>query len=184
MTRPARRHVALAGVLGTLLACTPGRATAAPADAFDCADAFDVIAMTVMLRCAAWVAPATADARLDAVRRRLLATGLAQPEEFTGLTIAFCPLLQGTGMVPDPAHLYLDDGLLAMSVEGLAEIVAHELQHRVQFASFGRRGFKCAYVRAMSACGGCQDRRHPLEAEAYARQDRVRETLRAAPPAH
>lgn len=154
---------------------------AAPAESFDCADAFDLIAMTTMLRCAAWVAPADADARIEAVRRRLLATGLAQPQEFAGLRIAFCPLLQGTGMLPDPDHLYLDDGLLGMSVDGLAEIVAHELQHRAQFASLGRRGFKCAYVRDMSACGGCQDRRHPLEADAYARQDRARDGLLAAP---
>ena len=137
--------------------------------------------MTVMVRCAAWIGPPEADARLAAVRRRLLATGLAQPSEFADLRIAFCPLLQGTGMLPDPSHLYLDDGLLGMSVEGLAEILAHELQHRVQFASFGHRGFKCAYVRAMSACGGCQDRRHPLEAEAYARQDLARERLLGGP---
>ena len=144
---------------------------------FDCADAFDVIAMTVILRCAAYTAPPAAGARLDAARRRLLDTGLATLPEFEGLTLAFCPLVQGTGMMPDPDRLYLDDGLIGMSVDGLAEILAHELQHRVQFDSFGAHGFKCAYVRAMAACGGCQDRRHPLEREAYERQDRVRAAL-------
>lgn len=173
----------MAAVLCALLihASPPAAEPGAPPESFDCEDAFDLIAMTAMLRCAAWVAPADADTRLATVRRRLLDTGLAQPQEFEGLHIAFCPLLQGTGMLPDPAHLYLDDGLLGMSVDGLAEILAHELQHRVQFETFGTRGFKCGYVRAMSACGGCQDRRHPLEAEAYARQDRVREHLLAAP---
>lgn len=163
-----------------VLVCSAASARA-PSDAFDCEDAFDVIAMSVMLRCAAWRAPESAAARIEAVRRRLIETRLARPEEFADLHIAFCPLLRGTAVLPDPAHLYLDDGLLTMSRDGLAEIVAHELQHRVQFTSFGPRGFKCAYVRAMLACGGCQDRRHPLEAEAYARQDRVRTGLGAAP---
>jgi len=149
---------------------------------FDCADAFDLVAMTVMLRCAAFPAPPDARARIEAARRRLLATGLVDAAEFDGLEIAFCPLLQGTGMVPDPDRLYLDDGLISMSTDGLAEIIAHEIQHRAQFDTYGVHGFKCAYVRAMADCGGCQDRRHPLEAEAYARQDRVRDALLAAPP--
>lgn len=148
---------------------------------FDCADAFDLIAMTVMLRCSTYTAPPTAAARIAAARQRLLTRGLADRAEFDGLHIAFCPLVQGTGMVPDPTRLYLDDGLLGMSIDGLAEIIAHELQHRVQFDSFGAHGFKCAYVRAMTACGGCQDRQHPLEREAYERQDRVRNALLAAP---
>ncbi|MGE3772904.1 MAG: hypothetical protein AB7I32_08245 [Gammaproteobacteria bacterium] len=183
--KSARRAAAVLCALLAWWSCpssSPAAEPGAPPESFDCEDAFDLIAMTTMLRCAAWVAPPDADARLAAVRRRLLDAGLAQPAEFEGLHIAFCPLLQGTGMLPDPAHLYLDDGLLGMSIDGLAEILAHELQHRVQFASFGSRGFKCGYVRAMSACGGCQDRRHPLEAEAYARQDRARERLLAAPP--
>lgn len=179
MTRHSRRLRALLAA-GAFLVCTASRG-AAPPESFDCEDAFDLIAMTVMLRCAAWTAPPAAETRLAAVRSRLLAAGLAQRQEFEGLRIAFCPLLQGTGMLPDPAHLYLDDGLLGMSTDGLAEILAHELQHRMQFASFGSRGFKCGYVRAMSACGGCQDRRHPLEAEAYARQDLARARLLAAP---
>ncbi len=181
MRRRASRWSIL--ILAALLSgASPADDVPAPPDAFDCADAFDLIAMTVMLRCATWSSPPDAEARIAAVRERLVATGLAEPQEFVGLRIAFCPLVQGTGMVPDPAHLYLDDGLLGMSVDGLAEIVAHELQHRAQFDSFGRRGFKCAYVRGMSACGGCQDRRHPFEAEAYARQDAARERLLTSPP--
>jgi hypothetical protein len=150
---------------------------------FDCADAFDLIAMTVMLACANYQAPAAARARISQAQDRLLATQLATTEEFVGLRIVFCPLLQGTGMLPAPDRLYLDDGLQHMSVDGLAEIIAHELEHRRQFATLGARGFKCAYVRDMSTCGGCQDRRHPLEREAYERQDRARERLLSTPPA-
>lgn len=84
-------------------------------------------------------------------------------------------------MVPAPNRLYLDDGLITMSVDGLAEILAHELEHRSQFLTRGARGFKCDYVRAMRDCGGCQDRRHALEREAYERQDRARVRLLASP---
>ncbi len=139
--------------------------------------------MTVMIACAGYQAPAAARERVTQAQDRLLDTQLATTEELAGLRIAFCPLLQGTGMMPAPDRLYLDDGLQRMSVDGLAEIIAHELEHRRQFATLGARGFKCAYVRDMSACGGCQDRRHPLEREAYERQDRARDRLLSAPPA-
>ncbi len=145
-----------------------------PAESFDCADAFDLIAMTVIIRCAHYTSPAAAHARIDAARHRLQATGLATVAEFETLEITFCPLMQGTGMVPGPERLYLDDGLQGLSVDGLAEIIAHELEHVRQFANRGERGFKCDYVRDMMACGGCQDRRHPMEREAYERQDAAR----------
>ena len=147
------------------------------AERFDCADAFDLVAMTVMFRCANYRAPASAVARIDAAVARLRGLeedGTAAPHS---VRIAFCPLGSGTGIVPMPGQLYLDDGLIALSTDGLAEIIAHELVHLRQFAELGPRGFKCEYVRAMFACGGCQDRRHRLEREAYAEQDRIRERL-------
>ena len=150
---------------------------------FDCADAFELVAMTVMVACAGYRAPAAAHGKIAQAQARLLDARLATAREFDGLDIAFCPLMQGTGMMPAPDRLYLDDGLQRMSVDGLAEIIAHELEHRRQFARLGVRGFKCAYVRDMSNCGGCQDRRHPLEREAYERQDRAREELLSTPPA-
>lgn len=153
-----------------------------PAEPFDCADAFDLIAMTVIIRCANYPAPPAARARIDAARERLQTTGLATPAEFDRLEVAFCPLMQGTGMVPGADRLYLDDGLQGLSVDGLAEIIAHELEHVRQFRERGERSFKCDYVRDMMACGGCQDRRHPMEREAYDRQDAARSRLLHEPP--
>ena len=83
-------------------------------------------------------------------------------------------------MVPAPGRIYVDDGLLTLSADGLAEIIAHEFVHVHQFAELGTHDFKCAYVHAMLACGGCQDRGHRLEAEAYRRQDEVRARLLGA----
>jgi hypothetical protein len=148
---------------------------------FDCENAFDLIAMMVIARCSVYQPPAAAGAALTAAIARLRSSGLASDEELAASQPAFCPLAVGTGMVPAPGQLYLDDGLTGLSTDGLAEILAHELEHIRQFQQLGTRGFKCEYVRDMRACGGCQDRRHGLEAEAYARQDRVREQLLLEP---
>jgi hypothetical protein len=177
-------------LLSSLLICSALTARAehgdAPASAagrafnneqFDCENAFDLIAMMVIARCSIYQPPAAADAALTAAIARLRSSGLASDEELDASRPAFCPLAAGTGMVPAPGQLYLDDGLTGLSTDGLAEILAHELEHIRQFQQLGTRGFKCEYVRDMLACGGCQDRRHGLEAEAYARQDRVREFL-------
>jgi hypothetical protein len=175
------RRLAVACALVCAAAAAAAAEPPAAAEQFDCVDAFDLVATGVILGCALWSAPPAARTRLDAARERLLATGLASPEEFAGLVLAFCPLPRGTGMVPAPDRLYLDDGLMKMSVDGLAEILAHELEHRRQFLVRGVRGFKCDYVRAMRDCGGCQDRRHALERAAYERQDRARARLLASP---
>lgn len=147
------------------------------ADSFDCENAFDLVAMMVIARCNAYQAPPAAANSLTAAVARLRSSGLASAQELDGPHFAFCPLASGTGMVPAPGQLYLDDGLIGLSTDGLAEILAHELEHLRQFAQLGTRGFKCEYVRDMLACGGCQDRGHALEAQAYARQDRVRARL-------
>ena len=147
------------------------------AERFDCENGFDLIALLVIARCSAYHAPQAAAQKIDAVTARLRATGLASMAELSQPQIAFCPLASGTGMVPAPRQLYLDDGLIGLSTDGLAEILAHELEHVRQFETLGTRGFKCEYVREMLACGGCQDRGHKLEAEAYARQDEVRAAL-------
>ncbi|MBX9607447.1 MAG: hypothetical protein K2Y51_14580 [Gammaproteobacteria bacterium] len=173
-----RRALAcLLSLLLTLAVPRVPRAETALEQRFDCEQAFDLIATLVIARCAAWQAPPGAADKLAATRARLLTSGQASGAELEAPRIAFCPLAAGTGMVPAPRTLYLDDGLVELSVDGLAEILAHELEHVAQFERLGSRNFKCDYVRAMVACGGCQDRRNALEAEAYARQDAVREAL-------
>ncbi|MBK6657385.1 MAG: hypothetical protein IPG43_04165 [Proteobacteria bacterium] len=164
----------------------PSASPSAPAplagERFDCENAFDLIALMVVARCSLYQAPAAAAAAIDAAATRLRGAGLASEDELRASHIAFCPLAAGTGMVPAPGQLYLDDGLVGLSSDGLAEILAHELEHIRQFQRLGTREFKCEYVRDMLACGGCQDRGHALEAQAYERQDEVRERLLKANP--
>ncbi len=170
----------LALIIGSLPADDGLPAAAATPDApdsFDCADAFDVVALLVVYRCAAYRPPAAAAASIAAAMQRLHAYGFVDAADAAQTRIAFCPLATGTGMVPAPGLIYLDDGLMTMSSDGLAEIIAHELEHVRQFRALGTRGFKCDYVRQMAACGGCQDRRHPLEQAAYLHQDEVRTLL-------
>lgn len=175
-------NVALATDAGTVPAdAAQDTPPAPPSKRFDCEDAFDLVAKMVVFRCANYVAPATANGRIETALTRLRDAGLMSGAEAAGAQIAFCPLAQGTGMVPVPGRMYLDDGLIDLSADGLAEIIAHEFVHIHQFEQLGERGFKCAYVRAMVDCGGCQDRKNALEADAYARQDMAREKLKELP---
>ncbi|MGD9601153.1 MAG: hypothetical protein AB7O21_07995 [Gammaproteobacteria bacterium] len=148
---------------------------------FDCVNAFDLFASFAMLKCAKSPENPGDAARVAAALARLEEVGLLVPGGAAGIEIRFCPLLNGTGLVPAPGRMLLDDGLRGMSADGLAEVMAHEFVHLRQFAARGRNGFKCDYVRGMSACGGCQDRAHPLEAPAYVAQDHARERLRRQP---
>ena len=171
---------ATAGPLAEVLDAPPSMPFA---EEFDCVNAFDLFASFAALQCAT-----SKDAPHD---RLAIARALARLQQLqlmaappADLQIRFCPLLNGTGLVPAPKRVLLDDGLRAMSTDGLAEIIAHELVHVQQFEQLGSAEFKCAYVRAMSACGGCQDRAHPLEDAAYQAQDRARAALlnSAQPP--
>jgi hypothetical protein len=145
-------------------------------ESFDCVNAFDMFAAFARFGCetAGMVA---GDAAVIAAARRRLAAFARWDSEVLGARVQFCPLLAGTGLVPAPRTVLLDDGLRLMSPDGLAEVLAHEFEHVQQFETMGASAFKCAYVRAMNACGGCQDRGHPLERVAYETQDRIRELL-------
>jgi hypothetical protein len=144
---------------------------------FDCEATFDLVASTLIAGCTGAVPSSAAQAKIDAALARLEDAGLVQAGELTDIAIGVCPLTRGAGIVPAPRRIYLDDGLMGASDDLVAEVIAHELEHVRQFETLGARGFKCGYVRAMLACGGCQDRRHDLEHDAYARQDRARERL-------
>ncbi len=167
--------------LAALLALVSGhlaRAESFPSGhEFDCADAFDLFTAFVVLQCAAQPVGEDDERLIARAVQRLTDEHLLAPDAATSLSINFCPLTGATGIVPAPNQIYLDDGLRGTSVDGLAEVIAHEWVHTQQFERLGQREFKCSYIRAMAACGGCQDRRHALEDEAYVTQDRVRAHL-------
>lgn len=165
-----------AGDLDELLATSPALPFAAE---FDCVNAFDLFASFAGLHCAATAGPPDAgdDARIARALRELRRYGLVTAEETAETRIDICPLMNGTGLVPAPGRILLDDASRNMGDELFTEILAHEFVHVRQFESLGAAEFKCAYVRGMSRCGGCQDEGHPLEKEAYALQAKVRELL-------
>ena len=168
--------LAPAGELEDLLAGSPTLPFAAE---FDCVNAFDLFASFASLHCVASAGPPNAgDAeRIDRALRKLRHHGLVTAEEAAGTRVRICPLMNGTGLVPAPGRILLDDGLRNMGDELFTEILAHEFVHVRQFEKLGTAEFKCAYVREMSRCGGCQDDGHPLEKEAYDLQERVRALL-------
>jgi len=144
---------------------------------FDCADAFDLIALTTTIQCQPPTAGAPMAKRLSAAAERLVADGIATRAEVNGLEIRWCDLTSAMGFTPGERQIYLDTGLAAGTQDLIAEVLAHEIVHTRQFARLGEAGFKCAYVKAFVECGACQGRGHPLEAEAYELQDRVRDQL-------
>ena len=150
--------------------------TGDPLRSFDCADAFEVVALATLWRC-------TATEDRDAAERvalavdRLVARSFFGRDEFDGVEIQLCPLGGPLGFTPGAERIALDTGLRGASVDLLSEVLAHEMVHVRQARRLGRRAYRCAYVEAMAACGGCQDRDHPLEREAYSAQDRVRDAL-------
>lgn len=96
---------------------------------------------------------------------------------FDNIRIAYCPLINGLGIVPQSDIIYLDDGLRNGSADTLAEVLFHELQHVTQMREMGSDKFKCGYINELIACGGCTDNNHALEAPAYAAQSKVRDLL-------
>lgn len=165
-----------AGELDELLGAAPNLPFAAE---FDCVNAFDLFASFASLHCAATAGPpdASDDARIDRALRQLRHHGLVTAEEAAETRIRICPLMNGTGLVPAPGRILLDDALRDMGDALFTEILAHEFVHVRQFETLGAAEFKCAYVRGMSRCGGCQDEGHPLEKEAYGLQAQVRDLL-------
>lgn len=192
-SRTAHRGWCLAG----LLACLPGlhaeepggASVRAPADLFaaeiDCVNAFDLFTSFAMLHCV-WAENADANASSVDRRRiarafdRLEALGRVPPSARQSVQVRLCPLLNGTGLVPAPGTILLDDSLRGMSDALFTEILAHEWVHVAQFERLGATGFKCEYVRNMARCGGCQDDHHPLEKEAYEVQADIARSLGGA----
>ncbi|MBM4228975.1 MAG: hypothetical protein FJ164_14755 [Gammaproteobacteria bacterium] len=168
--------LASATELEDLLSASPTLPFAAE---FDCVNAFDLFASFASLHCVAAAGPPEAgDAeRIARALRKLRHHGLVTAEEAAATRVRICPLMNGTGLVPAPGRILLDDALRDMGDELFTEILAHEFVHVRQFETLGAAEFKCAYVRGMSRCGGCQDNGHPLEKEAYDLQGRVRELL-------
>ncbi len=145
-----------------------------------CAAPFSAITAAVIARCASWPGRLDGQDLIAAARRRLLATGILAKDEFDGVEIRWCPLINAQGMTPDGGRIYLDVGMRQNHIEEIASSLAHEMLHVRQYREMGADEFRCAYSRAFIDCRACQDERHPMEREAYAFQRAVERRLAAA----
>ncbi|MGR8949549.1 MAG: hypothetical protein ACU84Q_16000 [Gammaproteobacteria bacterium] len=143
----------------------------------DCVNVFNVLASLAAPSCPVKPSAPNRGSEIDAAIALLAEHKLLARSAFDGLDITFCPLNFGLGLVPAPKTIFLDDGLRAGSIETLAEVLVHELEHVVQMRTMGVDDFKCGYINALVDCGGCFDDQHPLEAPAYKAQAEVRDYL-------
>jgi hypothetical protein len=80
-------------------------------------------------------------------------------------------------MAPDRGRIYLDAATKSSGPKEIATLLAHEMKHIRQYRENGTDDFKCTYSQQYVGCGGCQDRRHQLEREAYEFVDSIRKDL-------
>lgn len=144
---------------------------------FDCAAAFDFVASLAAPSCPRETFGSPYDSEISAAIHLLMENEFVTASSFNNISIKFCPLTQGLGLVRRPNAILIDDGLRLGSPDTLAEILIHELMHIKQMQFMGRDAFKCKYIDELLACGGCMDKNHALEAPAYMAQARVRDSL-------
>ena len=143
---------------------------------FDCVGLFDLVTTMAAPNC-------PADQQDNIGRSKILeAQGLLSQHKLVsefalvGVSVKFCPLTHGLGLVRQSNEILIDDGLRLGSRETLAEVIAHELAHITQMRELGEDRFKCSYIKELLNCG-CMDKHHVLEAPAYAVQTKVRDFL-------
>lgn len=164
-----------------LLLCLSGIILYAIADTrgseeLECVTLFNFVTAFIAPTCP--IEKTTTDAQKITEAIKLLAAhGFDYTQDLANVSIDFCPLQQGLGLVRQVDSILLDDGLKLGSKDTLAEVIAHEMEHVAQIRRMGEDKFKCAYIEELVACGGCVDKNHALEAPAYAIQARVRDIL-------
>jgi hypothetical protein len=114
---------------------------------------------------------------LDAAVQLLINQQIVPASEFSGVSIRWCSLSGAHGMAPDRGVILIDMVYRNESIVNLAILIAHEMTHIMQYRRMGTDSFKCEYSRRYVDCQGCQDRRHPLEREAYEFEDRTQNIL-------
>ena len=170
------RFFVLAAVSSALLVPLICSAESSAAKQFDCLDMFDVLASLAAPACLS-EQPVDRAPEITAAIDLLVKHRFVSRAQFRTIEVAFCPLNFGLGLVPKSNTIFIDDGLRHGSIDTLAEILMHELEHVNQIHTMGVTNFKCGYINALVDCGGCYDENHPLEAPAYATQARVRDFL-------
>ncbi|WP_162944143.1 hypothetical protein [Rhizobium sp. CCGE531] len=139
-----------------------------------CSSAFETITKAVVFSQPFY--GAGSDYLINSSRDVLVQTRLFASQEFGGVTIRWCRLLQHTaGMTPDPNLICINDDLFKNNQPlETAITIAHEMTHIREYRRMATTdSFKCEYSKEYVRCGGRQDRCMPLEREAYDFEDGV-----------
>lgn len=139
-----------------------------------CYQVFDSVTKPVIASCANERGREQDGALIEKAKRLLVDKNLLAESDFSGVDIRWCSLRSAEGMSPDENKIFLDVHRKTEDPVDAAVLIAHEMTHIGQYRRLGAARFKCDYSRMYLACRGCQDNRHPLEREAYAREDVVR----------
>lgn len=143
---------------------------------FACAAPFKGITGSVIARCSNWDGRTENQDLIQNAVQWLLNAGQISPSDLNGVQVRWCPLNGAHGMAPDRGRIYLDTSL-QMDTFATATTLAHEIFHIRQYRAAKPDQFECNYSRQFTECGGCQDRRHALERDAYNFEDSVRAAL-------
>lgn len=135
-----------------------------------CGAAFDTIMKGTVGFCGNHDGRLDGQDRIEEAKSILIRAGLVDAREFDGLQIRFCPI-NGEGLAAERGRIYLNPSMISSDNVNLASLLGHEMIHIRQYRNGGSDNFKCNYSRKFVECGGCQDRRHSMEDEAYSWQD-------------
>ena len=132
-----------------------------------CTIPYQTLTSAVIAKCSNWGGRLDDQHIIQQAKQRLINAGIFSAHEFNGVQIRWCPLYGAHGMAPDRGRIYLDTSAKNDDPNALSALLAHEMKHVQQYRRMGTDNFKCDYSKKYTACGGCQDRGHPLEREAY-----------------
>lgn len=132
-----------------------------------CIAAYQALTNAVIGECSNYDGRLDGQPQIARAAQMLISNGFVRADELAGVQIRYCPLRGAQGMAPDRGRIYLHTSTMNDPPIPQAALLAHEVKHLRQYRTMGTDNFKCTYSRKYVECGGCQDDRHPLEAEAY-----------------
>jgi hypothetical protein len=143
-----------------------------------CIESFEAIVQPVKANCNRFVSQSALQTQMDATlisnaQTLLIKASSVPAQAFSGVSIRWCQGdFNGSGITPNSEEIILNSDLKNHAWT-IAPTLAHEMRHIAQYRRMGTDNFKCDYAQKFVACGGCQDRRHALENEAYDAEDQA-----------
>jgi uncharacterized membrane protein len=132
-----------------------------------CIATYQTITRGVIAQCSNWSGRTNGQDIIQDAVQRLVSAQVFRQDEFNGVEIRWCPLSNAHAITPDRGRIYLDWSRRGDDPDDIAVLIAHEMTHTRQYRRMGTDNFKCTYSQDFVGCGGCQNRHHALEREAY-----------------